>query len=216
MIAWVVEIANAARSIDDVAVVTDSREIARAAEAAGARVLVSAAPAASGSDRIAQLLAADPLAARAAIVVNLQADEPLLEPAAIDVVVAALHGRPEADVGTLARPLRQGEDPFDPALVKVALAEDGRALWFSRAPIPYGAPGLIHVGLYAYRRPAFDRFTAAAPTALERTEHLEQLRALELGLVITCARFDSRAIAVDRPEDLARVVSALAARDAGR
>jgi 3-deoxy-manno-octulosonate cytidylyltransferase (CMP-KDO synthetase) len=216
MIAWVVEAAMAARSVDAVAVVTDHAGIARAAESAGARAVTSSEPAASGSDRIAQLLAADPVAARAEIVVNLQGDEPLLEPEAIDLAIATLRQRPEADVATLARPRRPLEDPADPALVKVALAADGRALWFSRAPIPHGAPDLVHVGLYAYRRAAFDRFVATNPTPLELSEQLEQLRALELGLVVACARFDSRAIAVDRPEDVARVEDSLAARETGR
>jgi 3-deoxy-manno-octulosonate cytidylyltransferase (CMP-KDO synthetase) len=216
MIAWVVDHARAARSVDQVAVVTDHEGIADAAERAGARALVSAEPAPSGSDRIAQLLAADPVAARAEIVLNLQGDEPLLEPAAIDLAVALLRERPEADVGTLARPRREDEDPDDPMLVKVALAADGRALWFSRAPIPHGASHLVHLGLYAYRRQVFDRFVAAPPTPLEHAERLEQLRALELGLVIACALFDSQAIAVDRSEDIARVEAALAARQVGR
>lgn len=216
MIAWVVEAARAARLVDDVAVVTDHAGIARAAERAGARALVSDAPAASGTDRVARLLAADPTAARAGIVVNVQGDEPLLEPAAIDLTVEALRRRPEADVATLARSRRVDEDPLDPALVKVALSADGRALWFSRAPIPHGAETLVHVGLYAYRRASFDRFVAEPPTPLELAERLEQLRAIEIGLVIVCERFDSRAIAVDHPRDVARVEALLAARRMGR
>jgi 3-deoxy-manno-octulosonate cytidylyltransferase (CMP-KDO synthetase) len=213
MIAWVVAAARAAGSVDQVAVVTDHAGIARAAEDAGARALLDSTPATSGSDRIARLLALDPDAGRAEIVVNLQGDEPLIEPAAIDLAIAALDDAPTADIATLARLLRRGEEPGDPALVKVALAADGRALWFSRAPIPHGAAELVHVGLYAYRRAAFDRFIAAPPTALERAERLEQLRALEIGLTIMCARCDSSAVAVDRPEDLERVEAALAARE---
>jgi 3-deoxy-manno-octulosonate cytidylyltransferase (CMP-KDO synthetase) len=213
MIAWVVDVARAARTVDDVAVVTDHEEIARAAEAAGARALVSAAPAASGSDRIAQLLAADARAARADIVVNLQGDEPLLEPAAVDLVIATLRARSDADVATLVRPRRDEEAAADPSLVKVALADDGRALGFSRAPLPGGASDRIHVGLYAYRRSAFDRFVAAPPAPAELAERLEQLRALATGLTIVAARFDSQAVAVDRPEDLARVEAQLRALD---
>ncbi len=193
-----------------VLVITDREEIAEAARAAGARAIVSQRPAESGSDRVAHLLELDPEAARAEIVVDLQADEPLLEPAAIDAAVRALTGRPEADVSTLVRELRDGE-AGDPAVVKVARAEDGRALWFSRAPIPHGSPTWAHVGLYVYRREAFGRFAGAAPTALERAERLEQLRALEIGLTIVAEPFDTRSIAVDRPDDVARVEAILAA-----
>jgi 3-deoxy-manno-octulosonate cytidylyltransferase (CMP-KDO synthetase) len=217
MIAWVVDVARAARTVDDVAVITDHDEIARAAESAGARAVVSTAPADSGSDRIAQLLAVDRVAAEADIVVNLQGDEPLLEPAALDLAVETLRARADADVATLVRPRRADEPADDPSIVKVVIAEDGRALAFSRAPHPLtrvpGASDLVHIGLYAYRRAAFDRFVAAGPSALERAERLEQLRAFEIGLTIVCARFDSRAVAVDRPEDIARVEARLLGLD---
>jgi 3-deoxy-manno-octulosonate cytidylyltransferase (CMP-KDO synthetase) len=209
VIAWVVEAARAAGTVDLVAVVTDHAEIGRAAEAAGARAVVLDRPAESGSDRIAHLLEADPEAARATVVVNVQGDEPLLEPAAIDAAVRTLEA-PGADVATLVRPLRPGEDPSDPDLVKVAVADDGRALWFSRAPIPHGDPRWIHVGLYAYRRAAFDAFAAAPPTRLERIERLEQLRLLELGRTLRCAEFATRSIGIDSPADLARAEAALA------
>jgi 3-deoxy-manno-octulosonate cytidylyltransferase (CMP-KDO synthetase) len=209
LIGWVVEAALGARTLDDVVVVTDHEGIARAGEAAGGRAVVIARTAASGTDRIGHLLAADERCASARIVVNVQGDEPLLEPAAIDAAVDALEGAPAPDVATLARPLRPGESPADPSVVKVAVTADGRALYFSRSPIPHGAAPRVHVGLYAYRRSAFDRFVASAPTALERTERLEQLRALELGLVIAVVPFASRSIGVDTREDVARVAAAL-------
>lgn len=209
MIAWVVEAALAAGRIDDVAVVTDHEGVARAAEAAGARAVVSDLPAASGSDRIGHLLAADLAADRATIIVNVQGDEPLLEPAAIDAATAVLIGDPVIDIATLLRPLRSGERETDPGLVKVALGDDGRGLYFSRAPIPHGGPWSVHIGLYAYRRRAFDRFVTAPVTRLEAGEKLEQIRALELGMHIRCVDFPSRSIAVDAPEDIARVEAAL-------
>ncbi|HUP00306.1 MAG TPA: 3-deoxy-manno-octulosonate cytidylyltransferase [Gemmatimonadota bacterium] len=212
MIAWVVDAARSATRVDDVAVVTDHPEIARAAEAAGARAVVSGAPADSGTDRIGHLLAMDPVAAQARIIVNVQGDEPLLEPEAIDAAVRLLDedldSDPATEIATLVRPLRSGERADDPHLVKVAVAGDGRALSFSRDPIPHGAPR-IHIGLYAYRRTAFDRFVEVAPSPLERLERLEQLRALDLGIVVRCVEFDSRSIAVDRPEDLTRVEAVL-------
>jgi 3-deoxy-manno-octulosonate cytidylyltransferase (CMP-KDO synthetase) len=112
-------------------------------------------------------------------------------------------------VATLARSLRTGESAADPGIVKVAVTATGQALYFSRAPIPYGAASRVHIGLYAYQRSAFDRFVAAPPTALEQAEQLEQLRALELGMVIAVVPFASRSIGVDTPEDVARVAAAL-------
>lgn len=209
LVTWVVEAALDARALDAVVVVTDHEEIARAAEAAGGRAVVIAREAASGTDRIAHLLATDEACAPARIVVNVQGDEPLLEPSAIDAAVEALESEPEADIATLARPVRADESAQDPSLVKVAVGGAGRALYFSRAPIPHGGASRIHVGLYAYRRSAFDRFVAAAPTALELAERLEQLRALELGLAIAVVPFDSRSIGVDIPADVARVESVL-------
>jgi len=215
LVAWVVEAALAARSLDAVVVVTDDERIASAARSAGGRAVVIPREAASGSDRIAQLLAGDPACAEARIVVNVQGDEPLLEPAAIDASVAALDEDPAADIATLARPLRADESADDPALVKLAVGEHGYALYFSRAPIPHRAATRVHVGLYAFRRDAFDRFAAAAPTTLERAERLEQLRAFELGLRIRVVPYDSRSIGVDLPADVERVTAALA-RHAGR
>jgi 3-deoxy-manno-octulosonate cytidylyltransferase (CMP-KDO synthetase) len=209
LVSWVVEAALDARSLDAVVVVTDREEIARVAVAAGARAVVIAREAASGTDRIAHLLAADNSCAAARIVVNVQADEPLLEPAAIDAAVDALEREHEADITTLARALRPDESAEDPSVVKVAVSDAGRALYFSRAPIPHGHASHVHVGLYAFRRSAFDRFVAAPPTALEKAERLEQLRALELGLAIRVVPFDSRSIGVDTPADVARVEALL-------
>lgn len=216
LIARVVDVARASREADDVVVVTDHEEIAARAREAGARAVVIDRPAQSGTDRIAQLLERDPETARAGIVVNLQGDEPLLEPHLLDRTVALLGERADADLATVARPLRPGEDPADPSLVKVALAEDGRALWFSRAPIPHGGVSLVHVGLYAYRRAAFDRFVSAPPTELERAERLEQLRALENGLTIVCEVGQTDATGVDVPEDVDRVERILRAREETR
>lgn len=223
MIAWVVDAARGARWADAVAVVTDREEIAAAAREAGARAVVSAREAASGSDRIAHLLETDPEAARATVIVNLQGDEPALEPAAVDRAIALLE-EARLDVATLVRAPRKEESLDDPALVKVALTAAGRALYFSRAPIPHGvdrargtAGPWIHVGLYAFRRTAFERFAAASPSALEQAERLEQLRALELGLTVGCAVVETDSVAVDIVEDVPRAEEALRRRlDAAR
>ena len=214
LIARVVEAARASRTLDDVVVVTDHAAIARAAEAAGGRAVVIEREAASGTDRIAQLLDIDESCRAAEVVVNIQGDEPLLEPEAIDAAVSTLEAKP-VDIATIARALRRGEGAESPDLVKAVVGGSGRALYFSRAPVPHGAAVLIHIGLYAYRREAFDRFVASPTTALEKVERLEQLRALELGLSIQVVEFDSRSIGVDVPEDVKRaeeVLSRVASR----
>jgi 3-deoxy-manno-octulosonate cytidylyltransferase (CMP-KDO synthetase) len=210
MVGRVVRVALGARMLDTVVVVTDHAGIALAAEAAGARAVVIERDAASGTDRIAQLLAADRACGEARIVVNVQGDEPLLEPAAIDAAVEALVRDPEADIATLARPARSGESLDDPDVVKVRVGADGRALDFSRGPLPGDSEPLVHIGLYAYRREAIERFVGAEATAREKAERLEQLRALELGMAIAVVPFDSCSIGVDSPEDVARVEAALA------
>jgi len=210
LVSRVVRAALGARTLDAVVVVTDHAGIALAAEAAGARAVVIEREAASGTDRIAQLLAADRACDAARIVVNVQGDEPLLESAAIDAAVQALERDPAADIATLARPLRPGESADDPDIVKVEVGPDGRARRFSRSRIAGSGDPLVHIGLYAYRRDAIERFVAATPTAREKAERLEQLRALELGLAIAVVPFDSRSIGVDTPEDVARVEAALA------
>ena len=210
LVSRVVRAALGARTLDAVVVVTDHEGIALAAEAAGARAVVIEREAASGTDRIAQLLATDRACDAARIVVNVQGDEPLLEPSAIDMAVEALERDPEADIATLARPLRPGESADDTDIVKVEIDRDGRALDFSRGSIPGSGDPLVHIGLYAYRRAAIERFVAAGQTAREKAERLEQLRALELGLAIAVVSFDSRSIGVDTPEDVARVEAALA------
>lgn len=216
MIAWVVELALRAATVDEVMVITDNSAIAAAAEAAGAKAVTSDRPATSGSDRIAHLLELDPGARRADVVVNVQADEPLLEPAAIDAAVRALDADPHVDIATLVRPIRGNENAADPNLVKAVIGKDGRALGFQRAPVTDSEVSRVHVGLYAYRRSAFDRFAAAPPSRSESTHKLEQLRALELGLVVRCVEVETAAIGVDTPVDVQRVEAALRGLDAER
>jgi 3-deoxy-manno-octulosonate cytidylyltransferase (CMP-KDO synthetase) len=222
MIAWVVDAARGARRVDDVAVITDREEIAAAARVAGARAVVSDREAASGSDRIAHLLDLDEDAGRATVVVNLQGDEPALEPAAIDRAIEVLDDE-RFDVATLVRRPRSDERIEDSDLVKAVLTADGMALDFSRLAVPSSTSDaaldvgpLIHVGIYVYRRPAFDRFVAASPTPRERAERLEQLRVVELGLAIGCAIVRTESIGVDAPDDVPRAEAALRRLDAAR
>ena len=212
MVAHVVERARRAGGVDEVAVATDDQRIARAAEAAGARAVVTG-PAETGTDRVAQ--AARALEPRPGIVVNLQGDEPLIEPAALERLVAAMK-RGGTEMATLARPL-EAEELARPQVVKVVTDLAGDALYFSRAAIPHRRAGGVSplarapVGVYAFTAEALERFAALPPGRLEREEALEQLRALENGIKIRVVETDYRGFGVDTPDDLEKARALLGA-----
>ena len=201
-----------ARGVDVVVVATDDERIGRAAQAAGAEAIMTG-PAATGTDRVAE--AARKLRPMADLVVNLQGDEPLIEPEAIETLVAAMAGG--AEMGTLARPLEDGEEERT-QVVKVVTDLAGNALYFSRAPIPHRRAGgrsalaRAHVGIYAFTAAFLQTFAALAPGRLEAEESLEQLRALEHGHGIRVADTGYKGFGIDTPEDLERARSILAAR----
>ena len=176
----VAERAARARLLDAVIVATDAVEIAEAASSAGIECRMTSPRHPSGTDRVFEVALAYP---EASIVVNVQGDEPEIEPEDLDALVTTLEGS-GADVATLATPFREGEDPADSNAAKVVLARDGRALYFSRAAVPFRRDGgiyLRHIGVYAFRRPALEAFAASPPSPLEQVEGLEQLRLLEIG-----------------------------------
>lgn len=210
-----------ASGIDDVVVLTDDTRVAEAVEGFGGRVAMTPKECASGTDRIAW--AARDWSAQA--VVNVQADEPLIDPEAIGLLANHLREHPDEGIATLAAPL-EGGSVGDPNVVKVVLDRSGRALYFSRAPIPFrrggetedGSPGtepLRHIGIYAYRRETLMEFAALPPSPLERTERLEQLRALENGIPIRVLLVDRAWPGVDTMEDLERVEAIMAERRGG-
>jgi 3-deoxy-D-manno-octulosonate cytidylyltransferase len=203
MILHVLEAALAARRLDRALVATDDERIARAVREAGAEVLLTSPDAASGTDRLAE--AARTVAAD--VYVNIQGDEPLMPPENIDRAVETLLAAPGRDIATLAVAMPAREAP-DPNVVKVAVAQDGRALYFSRAPIPYARQGdpayRKHLGIYVYRAAALARIAALPPSPLERAESLEQLRWLEAGYTIWVGEAAADSIGVDTPADLAR------------
>jgi len=207
-----VERARAASGIDVLVVATDDERIAFAARAAGAEVIVTG-PAETGTDRVA--MAARVMLPRPTMVVNLQGDEPLIEPAAIEALVHAMdEGGPE--MATMARPLVAGEWER-PEVVKVVTDLSGNALYFSRADLPFQrdvatapAPRWAHLGLYGYRSRVLQRLATLPPTPLEKTESLEQLRALGHGIRIACRWTHHESQAVDRPEDVPLAEAALA------
>jgi 3-deoxy-manno-octulosonate cytidylyltransferase (CMP-KDO synthetase) len=204
MLLHVVDACRAARKLSRVAVATDDERIAAAARGAGCEAVLTSPRAASGTDRLAEAALSLP----ADIYVNIQGDEPLMSPQNIDRAVETLLASDERRIATLAIPMPAAGAP-DPNVVKAAVARDGRALYFSRAPIPFpraGAPAYRkHLGLYAYRAETLAELAALPPSPLERTESLEQLRWLEAGYDIWVAEAWSDSIGVDTPEDLARV-----------
>ncbi len=202
--------------IGPVVVATDSAEIAAAVEKAGGRAVMTAPDHASGSDRIFEALGKVDPRRDAGVVVNVQGDLPTLDPAAITAALSVL-ADPAVDIATLAAEIRRAEERDDPNVVKavgtpVAPARL-RALYFTRATAPYGdGPLYHHIGLYAYRRAALERFIALPPSPLEQREKLEQLRALEAGMRIDIAIIDTVPLGVDTPEDLARARAMLSGR----
>ncbi|MFP5378783.1 MAG: 3-deoxy-manno-octulosonate cytidylyltransferase, partial [Vicinamibacteria bacterium] len=182
MIVHVWRRASAARSVDAVIVATDDRRVADAVEAAGGEARMTDPAHQSGTDRLAEVAAT----LRCGIVVNVQGDEPLVSPDDIDAAVEAVRRDPTVEMSTLCRPLADDEEFTRPHVVKVVRDRRGRALYFSRSPIPFprsdgagAARPFAHVGLYVYRRDTLLRLAALALTPLECAESLEQLRALE-------------------------------------
>jgi 3-deoxy-manno-octulosonate cytidylyltransferase (CMP-KDO synthetase) len=189
--------------------------IARAIERAGGRAVLTDPALPSGSDRIHAALATVDPDRRHDAVVNVQGDLPTLDPALPGIALAALAAS-GADIATLVAPIARPEEADDPSVVKAVVAwpqgqGPGRALWFSRARAPWGeGPLWHHIGLYAYRRAALERFVTLPPSPLERRERLEQLRALEAGMTIAVARVDTVPLGVDTPADLERARALLA------
>ena len=207
MIVHVMRRAEAA-AVGPVVVATDSPAIEAAVRAAGGRAVMTRPDHVSGSDRVFEALGKVDPAGQAEIVVNVQGDLPTLAPADI-AAAAALLADQAVDIGTVAAEITRAEERDDPSVVKVVGSPAGRsrlrALYFTRATAPYGeGPLYHHIGLYAYRRRALDRFVALPPSPLEKREKLEQLRALEAGMRIDVAIVGSAPLGVDTAEDLAR------------
>jgi 3-deoxy-manno-octulosonate cytidylyltransferase (CMP-KDO synthetase) len=196
--------------IGPVAVATDDAAIAAAIERAGGQAAMTSAAHPTGSDRILEALRALDPRGQHDVVVNVQGDLPTLDPA-LPRAAAALLAEPATDIGTLAAVIVREEERTAPHVVKaIATPLDGvgrrlRALYFTRATAPSGeGPLLHHIGLYAYRRAALERFCALPPSPLERRERLEQLRALENGMRIDVAVVDTVPLGVDTPDELER------------
>ncbi len=179
-------------------------EVAAAVQAAGGNAAMTEPDLPSGSDRIRAALDDFDPDRRFGRVVNLQGDLPTVPPGDIRAALALLDD-PEVDIGTVAARIVREEERTNPNVVKAVFGADGRALYFTRATAPAGpGPLFHHIGLYAWRRAALERFTALPPSPLEQREKLEQLRALEAGMRVAVAVVDSVPLGVDTPADLAR------------
>lgn len=205
--------------IGPVVVACGEPEVAAAVEAAGGRAVLTRPDHSSGSDRIFEALGKTDAAAAHDVVVNLQGDLPTLDPQALRAVLDPL-AEADVDIASLVAEIQEPSERLDPNVVKAAAAFAGgarvaRALYFSRSPVPWpgaddAAPLYHHIGLYAYRRAALERFVALPESVLELRERLEQLRALEAGMRIDVALVDTVPLGVDTPADLDRARAMLA------
>lgn len=212
LLAWVYEAARACPAFDELVVAVDSDEVAAVCERNGWAWQMTSPALPSGTDRlhaVAQRTSGD-------LYVNVQGDEPLLTPQHIEALLAPF-ARTDVDATTLKVPC-PATDIGNPNVVKVVSGEDGRALYFSRAAIPFNRdraediPYWKHLGLYAYRRHALERFAALPPGKLEQVERLEQLRLLENGLALYVAEAPGDTVGVDTEDDLMKVEAILQQR----
>jgi 3-deoxy-manno-octulosonate cytidylyltransferase (CMP-KDO synthetase) len=225
LIEWVYRRAQEIRGAGELVVATDDGRIADAVKAFGGNAVMTAGDHVTGTDRVAEV-------ARSLsypFVVNLQGDEPVFDPRMVEAMVERLMTSPDRDIVTACHRIESPDDYHNPNVVKVVVDAGGRALYFSRTPVPNGAalgskpgktsdptsepvaspspasPPYRHIGIYAYKREALLRFTSLDPTGLERAERLEQLRALENGMTIDVVVTDSQTLGVDVPEDVKKV-----------
>jgi 3-deoxy-manno-octulosonate cytidylyltransferase (CMP-KDO synthetase) len=218
--AW--EAACRANELSEVIIASDSEEITSVARGFGARVEMTGEHP-SGTDRIAEVVKR--ACPDADLIVNVQGDEPDLNPENINKLVRLISGRPEVEMATLATPIYSLSVLHDPSCVKVVRASNGKALYFSRATIPFLrdgtpedlldiqdasgmplTPWLLHLGIYAYRRDFLLKLTRMPPSKLEQLEKLEQLRALESGASILVQIVSERSVGIDTPADYAQFV----------
>lgn len=202
----------AASGLDRVMVATDDERIAGACAEHGVPVVMTSPYHRTGSDRVAEV-ARD---GEYDIVINIQGDEPLIQPALIDALIEDLNEHPDSDIATACRPITDAEELGDQKVVKVTAATNGRAINFSRRPIPYSDERDLgrleyckHIGIYAYRRKALERFSSLPSSRREIKESLEQLRALEHDMCIKVLRTNSQSISVDCPEDMKQLIEGM-------
>lgn len=207
MIVRVYEQASKAKRLSGVIAAVDDERVYEAVVSHGGRAMMTAKNHPTGTDRLAEVAAAHP---EAELIINVQGDEPLIEPDLIDALAAVFEEDPELQMATVKSPMADENEMRNPNNVKVVTDKKGYALYFSRSLLPYprentGVTVYKHIGIYAYRRDFLLEYARMEPTALEQTESLEQLRALENGYKIKVIATDFKFVGVDTPEDLAEV-----------
>ncbi len=208
LVVWVYQAVRASSALDDVIIATDSKEILQACEKHSCHARMTSSQHRSGTERvheISQSIEAD-------VYMNVQGDEPMIQAAHIDSLVELMKNE-SISVGTLRTPA-PAEDIANPNAVKVVTDRNNRALYFSRSTVPYDRDAsqpryFKHLGIYAYRKAALEKFVTLSESSLERAERLEQLRFLENGIPIYAAETPYDSIGVDTEEDLARVMKIL-------
>ena len=211
LVQHVVERVKLCRRVSQIIVATDDTRIRDALRPFETRVVMTSPAHQSGTDRIAEVVRG--LQQQARLIVNVQGDEPEIEPSTIDRLIERMESSDD-DMATASTPFPSGADSSDPNLVKVVSGLDGRAIYFSRSPIPHRRdapqpdppPYYLHLGIYAYRRDFLLKFAAWPPTPLETTEKLEQLRAIEHGASIHVLKVDRATHGIDTPEQYAKFV----------
>jgi 3-deoxy-manno-octulosonate cytidylyltransferase (CMP-KDO synthetase) len=212
MVEWVARGASESEMMDDLVIATDDERVRDAVESCGRKSMMTSTTLLSGTDRVA--IVADRFDHD--LVINIQGDEPLIRGSMLDALAEALASDDSVPMATLGHPMSE-EEAADPNVVKVVTDIRGRALYFSRAKIPFirrpsheGAQNYFkHVGIYGYRRDFLLKFAALPPSPLEQAEGLEQLRALEYGFPIKVVETEYRVMGVDTQEDLEKVREAL-------
>jgi 3-deoxy-manno-octulosonate cytidylyltransferase (CMP-KDO synthetase) len=211
LVGWVYEAVRSCRLLADVVIATDSEEILSVCRRHGWNAQMTAGEHRSGTERVQEVSRRE----AADVYLNIQGDEPLVQAEQIATLLGVMEN-PAAQVGTVMTPCAP-IDLRNPNAVKVVSAPDGRALYFSRATIPFDRDGAgpryyKHLGLYAYRKAALDQFVALPESRLEKSERLEQLRFLENGFAIYIAETPHDSVGVDTEEDFERVVAILSRR----
>jgi len=199
MVCCVWERAVGAQLVDRVVVATDSDEVEAAIRRVGGEVIRTSGTFDSGTDRVASVLGE----LDGDVVINVQADNPDIEPETIDAVIRCFDD-PEVQVATPVARFPESIDPTDPSKVKVVVGDNGRAIYFSRSPVPHGGPWLLHIGVYGFRPKLLKQFLAWGKGRIEGLEQLEQLRLLEHGVSIQAVVVEQAAVGVDTPADLSR------------
>ncbi len=214
VIQWVYEKAKQSKLADLIIVATDDKRIYDCVKSFGGEVEMTSVEHKCGSDRIMEVVSRHP---EISYICNLQGDEPLIKPESIDAVIKNVKDDDKADISTLIRVLTDEEEINNPNLVKCVIDNNGFALYFSRSKIPFERNSNIatfygHLGIYGYKRAALEVMTTLPQTPLERTESLEQLRALENGMKIKTSVVDFVPVGIDTREDLEKFKQIVAAR----